>query len=110
MEAVARELPTKAREEIERHEQWYVEYCALLGSKRKAIEAWRTHKEVGGLDTEGRGGEGRGANSAHGQWSLGACLCLGFIYTCTYMKQCKIRYLIVRIRRSLSLSKKLDST
>ncbi len=64
MEAVARELPTKAREEIEHHEQWYVEYCALLGSKRKAIEAWRTHKEVGGLDTEGRGG---GQISAHKQ-------------------------------------------
>ncbi len=45
-DAVTRELPTKTREEILQHEQWYVEFCALLESKQAAIEAWREEKQV----------------------------------------------------------------
>lgn len=44
-DAVTRELPTKTREEILQHEQWYVEFCALLESKQAAIEAWREEKQ-----------------------------------------------------------------
>lgn len=47
IEAAARDLPTKTVQEIEQHEQWYTEYCALMESKKKAIEAWRSSKEVG---------------------------------------------------------------
>jgi hypothetical protein len=47
LEAVAAELPTKTAEEIVQHEQWYVEYSALLESKKKAIEAWREERQVG---------------------------------------------------------------
>ena len=40
------EIPTKTVSEIEEHEQWYAEYCTLLSSKKKAIEDWKTQKQV----------------------------------------------------------------
>lgn len=46
MDAAAVELPTKTPAEILQHEQWYVEFCALLESKKAAIEAWREEKQV----------------------------------------------------------------
>ena len=46
LEAAAAELPTKTVEEIEQHEQWYIEYCTLLASKKKAIEEWKEEKQV----------------------------------------------------------------
>ena len=44
MDAACRELPTKSLQEVEQHEQWYTEYCTLLESKRKAIQAWKNQK------------------------------------------------------------------
>ena len=46
MDAACRELPTKSLQEVEQHEQWYTEYCTLLESKRKAIQAWKNQKKV----------------------------------------------------------------
>ena len=46
MDAALRELPTKSLQEVEQHEQWYTEYCTLLESKRKAIQAWKNLKKV----------------------------------------------------------------
>ena len=46
MDAALRELPTKSLEEVEQHEQWYTEYCTLLESKRKAIQAWKNQRKV----------------------------------------------------------------
>ena len=40
------EIPTHTPEDIEQHEHWYVEYCTLLDSKKKAIVKWKKAKEV----------------------------------------------------------------
>lgn len=46
LESAVHELPTKSRVEIEQHKQWYTEYLTLLSSKKQAIEAWKTQKQV----------------------------------------------------------------
>ena len=42
-----RELPTRSAAEVERHEHWYTEYCTLLERKKRAIDDWKTAKQVG---------------------------------------------------------------
>ena len=46
LDVAVTEIPTHTPEDIEQHEHWYIEYCTLLDSKKKAIVKWKKDKEV----------------------------------------------------------------
>lgn len=46
LKAALSDLPGYNAEEVENHYEWYMEYCSLLDSKRKAVHQWRVQQEV----------------------------------------------------------------
>jgi len=47
--AALADLPGYNAEDVEKHYEWYMEYCSLLEGKREAVHQWRLQQEVNTL-------------------------------------------------------------